>query len=147
MCRINPCLQLSKICPIVPSWNTAICKCRITIDLRLILILLMMRIQRINTNIQYILYRAGIFKQSTGARNRVGIELSNRPARLHRLAEFVPWNRFLCSINVYKYGLSSSTRNHFIWSPIREWKNYNSILHLFFTQSNYYSRIKSHPRC
>ncbi len=28
-------------------------------------------------------YRAGIFKQSMGARNRVGIGLSYRPARLH----------------------------------------------------------------
>ncbi len=36
--------------------------------------------------------RAGIFKQSMGSRNRVGIGLSYRPARLHRLAEFVPWN-------------------------------------------------------
>jgi hypothetical protein len=45
-------------------------------------------------------YRAGIFKQSMGARNRVGIGLSYRPARLHRLAEFIPWNRFLGSINV-----------------------------------------------
>jgi hypothetical protein len=45
-------------------------------------------------------YRAGIFKQSMGARNRGGIGLSYRPARLHRLAEFIPWNRFLGSINV-----------------------------------------------
>ena len=44
--------------------------------------------------------RAGIFKQSMGARNRLGIGLSYRPARLHRLAEFIPWNRFLGSINV-----------------------------------------------
>jgi hypothetical protein len=43
---------------------------------------------------------AGIFKQSMGARNQVGIGLSYRPARLHRLAEFIPWNRFLGSINV-----------------------------------------------
>jgi hypothetical protein len=35
--------------------------------------------------------KAGIFKQSMGARNRVGIGLSHRPARLHRLAEFIPW--------------------------------------------------------
>ncbi len=34
--------------------------------------------------------RAGIFKQSMGARNRGGIGLSYRPARLHRLAEFIP---------------------------------------------------------
>jgi hypothetical protein len=32
--------------------------------------------------------RAGIFKKSKGARNRVGIGLSYRPAKLHRLAEF-----------------------------------------------------------
>ena len=30
-----------------------------------------------------------------GARNRGGIGLSYRPTRLHRLAEFIPWNRFL----------------------------------------------------
>ncbi len=36
--------------------------------------------------------RAGIFKQSMGARNQVGIGLSYRPARLHRLVEFIPWN-------------------------------------------------------
>ncbi len=41
--------------------------------------------------------RAGIFKQSMGARHRVGIGLSYRPARL---AELIPWNRFLGSINV-----------------------------------------------
>ncbi len=42
---------------------------------------------------------AGIFKQSMGARNRVGIGLSYyRPARLHSLAEWVPWNRFLGSL-------------------------------------------------
>jgi hypothetical protein len=44
--------------------------------------------------------RAGIFKKSMGARHREGIGLSYRPARLHRLAEFIPWNRFLGSINV-----------------------------------------------
>jgi hypothetical protein len=39
------------------------------------------------------------------ARQRVGIGLSYRPARLQRLAELMPWNRFLGSIIVYKYGL------------------------------------------
>jgi hypothetical protein len=34
-------------------------------------------------------HRAGIFKQSMGARNRVGIGLSYRPTRLHRLAKFI----------------------------------------------------------
>ena len=38
---------------------------------------------------------AGIFKQFMGARNQVGIGLSYRPAGLHRLSEFIPWNRFL----------------------------------------------------
>jgi hypothetical protein len=32
---------------------------------------------------------AGIFKQYMGARNRVGIGLSYRPARLHRLEQFI----------------------------------------------------------
>jgi hypothetical protein len=32
----------------------------------------------------------GIFKQSMWARNRVGIELSYRSARIHRLAELIP---------------------------------------------------------
>ncbi len=32
-----------------------------------------------------------------------------RPARLHRLAESILWNRFLGSLNVYKYGL---------WPPV-----------------------------
>jgi hypothetical protein len=40
---------------------------------------------------------AGIFKQSMLARNRIGIRLSYRPARL---AELIPWNRFLGSLKV-----------------------------------------------
>jgi hypothetical protein len=43
---------------------------------------------------------AGILEQSMGARNRVGIGLSYRPARLHRLAELIPWNRFLKSLKI-----------------------------------------------
>jgi hypothetical protein len=35
-----------------------------------------------------------------GARNRVGIGLSHRTARLHMLAELIPWNRFLKSLKV-----------------------------------------------
>jgi hypothetical protein len=49
--------------------------------------------------------RAGIFKKSMGARNREGIGLSYRPARLHRLAEFIPWNQIRGPINIKKYGL------------------------------------------
>ncbi len=44
--------------------------------------------------------RAGIFKESMGARTQGGIGLSYRPAWRHRLAELIPWNRFLGSINV-----------------------------------------------
>jgi hypothetical protein len=35
-----------------------------------------------------------------GARNRAGIGLTYWPARLHSLAEFVPWNQFLGSLKV-----------------------------------------------
>ncbi len=48
--------------------------------------------------------RDEIFKQSMEARNRVGIGLSYWPSRLHRLAEFIPWNRFLGSINFKNTG-------------------------------------------
>ncbi len=40
-----------------------------------------------------------------GARHRGGVRLSYRPARLHRLAEFIPWNQFRGPIHVKKYGL------------------------------------------
>jgi hypothetical protein len=30
-----------------------------------------------------------------------------QPARLQRLVESIPWNRFLSSFNVYKFGLST----------------------------------------
>jgi hypothetical protein len=43
---------------------------------------------------------AGIFKQSMGARNRLGIGLSYRSSRLHSLAELIPWNRFMGSFKV-----------------------------------------------
>ncbi len=43
-------------------------------------------------------YSARIFKQSIGARNYVKLGLSFWPARLHRLAELIPWNRFLGSL-------------------------------------------------
>jgi hypothetical protein len=51
--------------------------------------------------------RAGIFKKSMGARHGVGIGLLYRPARPHRLAEFIPWNRFRGPIHVQKYQLST----------------------------------------
>jgi len=39
-----------------------------------------------------------------------------RPARLHRLAESIPRNRFLSSINVYKYGLCRVCPKTFVWA-------------------------------
>jgi hypothetical protein len=50
-----------------------------------------------------------------GARNRVGIGLSCRPARLYRLAVIIPWNRFLGSINVPKYGLRQTEGKNLVW--------------------------------
>ncbi len=47
-----------------------------------------------------LLTRARIFKKSMGARLRGGIGFSYRPARLHRLAEFIPWNQFRGPINI-----------------------------------------------
>ncbi len=47
-----------------------------------------------------------ILEQSMGAENRVGIGLSYRAARQHRLAESIPWNRFLGSLKVEKFRLS-----------------------------------------
>ncbi len=44
-------------------------------------------------------------EQSLGAGNRAGIGMSYRPARLRRLAESIPWNSSLGSLNVYKFGL------------------------------------------
>jgi hypothetical protein len=44
-------------------------------------------------------------EQSMGFRNRVGIGLSYRPARLHRLAELIPWKRFFGSLKVSKFGI------------------------------------------
>ncbi len=48
---------------------------------------------------------AGISEQYKGARNLVGIGLLYRPARLHRLAESIPQNRFLGSLKL-KYTVS-----------------------------------------
>jgi hypothetical protein len=46
------------------------------------------------------LFRAGIFKKSMGTRHRGGIGFSYRPARLYRLAEFIPWNQCRGPINI-----------------------------------------------
>ncbi len=52
-----------------------------------------------------LLWSPGIDSQPGGPARQ--LYLSYRPSRLHRLAESVPRNRFLGSINVYKYGLRS----------------------------------------
>jgi hypothetical protein len=40
---------------------------------------------------------------------------------LHRLAESIPWNQFLGSLNVYKFGLSAkSTMASLLFSPARQ---------------------------
>jgi hypothetical protein len=54
---------------------------------------------------------AWIFKQSIGARKRLGIGLSYPPARQHSLVELVPWNRFLGSLKVWKFGLRFFSSN------------------------------------
>ncbi len=48
--------------------------------------------------------RAGTFEHPMEAMNWVGIRLSYRPARLHRLAESITWNRFLGSLKVKNTG-------------------------------------------
>ena len=35
------------------------------------------------------------------------------PARLHRLAELIPWNRFLGFLNVYEFGLHALSLTSF----------------------------------
>jgi hypothetical protein len=66
---------------------------------------------------------AVILEQSMGARNLVGIGLSYPPARLHRLAESIPWNRFLGSLKVKKNrlryrGIQGSELN-LVWKYIQ----------------------------
>ncbi len=60
-----------------------------------------------------------------GARNWLGIGLSYRPARLYKLTEFILWNRFLGSINVWKYGLCLTYRpaRARICKPVEEPRN------------------------
>ncbi len=54
-----------------------------------------------------------------GARNQAGRGLSYRPARLHRLAEFIPWDRFRGPIHVLKYRLSTEWLLH---DETKDWK-------------------------
>jgi hypothetical protein len=45
-----------------------------------------------------------------GARNWLGIGLSYRPARLHSLAELVPWNRFMGFLKLKNSGSGGPVR-------------------------------------
>jgi hypothetical protein len=56
--------------------------------------------------------------------------LSYRPARLHGLAKSIPRNRFLGSINVYKYGLRNSPQNQVLCSGGTKKAFLNFFLHL-----------------
>jgi hypothetical protein len=60
---------------------------------------------------------AGICKQSMGASNRVGVELSYRPGRLHWLAEFISWDR-------YQY-LGSLKVKYVVRAPVRQPYSYS----------------------
>jgi hypothetical protein len=66
------------------------------------------RFQRLSFTLSVSLSSAGIFKQTMGARNRIGIRLSYRPARLLRLTELIPWNQYLQSENF----------NNFVGTPL-----------------------------
>jgi hypothetical protein len=62
---------------------------------------------------------AGIFKQSMGTWNRVGIELSYRPARLHRLVELIPWNSIPRHHKSLKIRLLSTVLDVFhVWNTV-----------------------------
>jgi len=57
---------------------------------------------------QLVCFDSWVVLHDSWARNQVGIVFSYRPARLHKLAESIPWNRFLGSIKVLKYRLCKS---------------------------------------
>jgi hypothetical protein len=102
-----------------------------------------------------------------GARHRVGIGLLYRPARLHRLTEFIPWNRFRGPIHVQKYQLWSAQTlslfhrgndnktiffffNRGIFRILSIYVLYSALLHLpplrfhCFPQQKYASGYESH---
>ncbi len=88
------------------------------------------------------------------ARNRVGIELSYRPARLHRLEQLIPWNGFLGSIKVFKFGLWRASRITLflsVPSPHRLFKNsstrlricIHSVIRIHFLKRNFNLDLES----
>jgi hypothetical protein len=47
-----------------------------------------------------------------GARHRGGLGFSYRPARLHRLVEFIPWNQFRAHKHLKVRALAGRYDNH-----------------------------------
>ncbi len=67
---------------------------------------------RVGIGLSYRPASAVILEQSLGASNRIVIELSYRLARLHRLAESIPWNQFLSSLKVKNYRFWSTLQRN-----------------------------------
>ncbi len=82
-------------------------------------------------------YRAGIFKLSMGARNRVGIWVSYRPARLHRLAEFIPGLHKRLKIRA-QYGFDLTANN------LTRYRQQVSTLHFLTCFQKYLSYCTLH---
>jgi hypothetical protein len=76
-----------------------------------------------------------------GARNRVGTELSYRPARQHSLAELVPWNRFLGSLKVKNPGSEVFRANSV---PASKYKYIIHITHKCITSLRFLSSSICH---
>jgi hypothetical protein len=93
-------------------------------------------IQPLRCRLSTTVYRAGIFKQSMGARNRGGMGLSYRPARLHRLAElflgidsWAPKIRAQYSMKILYLDLRDCNYNMIIIKKIRQGSLQETLLH------------------
>jgi hypothetical protein len=86
-------------------------------------------------------HSVGILEQSMGAGNRVRIGLSYRPARLHRLAKSIPWNRFLGPLTktillcIEPYG-AKNTLLYTITQILNNTTNLEGFSHLYVTGIN-----------
>ncbi len=72
-------------------------------------------------------------------------------ARLHRLAESIPWNRFLGSLNVYNSG--SGHEQHIVqYKPVEisvivvSFTRHQKPLHLYLSQNDYAGRHFNHNK-
>ncbi len=85
--------------------------------------------------------RAGILEQSMWARNRVGIRLSYRPARLHRLGESIPWNQIPGLLKCFKIpSLEKKPSSICLLCGYLTWLPY-------LKRTNWSSSMPDHPRC